>query len=162
MVEGIMRDSRIGKMSTAEAKKAANKALENVGSGGHKVRSVTQQGKEGLLVEMESDDGVAWLKDNKNTKSFCESLGPGLAIKHRLYSVLTFNASMALNLDNADHIKEIVETNDILENGIASMRWVKPAGHHDRADQHSTHLILIFTNVNDTNQAISSGLHICQ
>ena len=72
-------------------------------------------------MEMESDDRAAWLKDSKNAKSFCESLGPGLAIKHRLYSILAFNASMALNLDNADHIKEIMETNDILENGIASM-----------------------------------------
>ena len=72
-------------------------------------------------MEMELDNGVAWLKDNKNTKSFCESLGPGLTIKHRPYSVLAFNASMALDLDNADHIKEIMETNDISENGIASM-----------------------------------------
>ena len=102
-------------------------------------------------MEMESDNGVAWLKDNKNAKSFCESLGPGLAIKHRLYSVLAFNVSTALDLDNADHIKEIVDTNDILENGIASMQWVKPAGCHDRADQHSAHLILVFTNVDDAN-----------
>jgi len=162
MVEGVTRDSRIGKMTTAEAKKAANKALENAGSGGHKARSVTRQGKEGLLVEMESDDGAAWLKDNKNAKSFCESLGPGLAIKHRPYSVLAFNASTALDPDNADHIKEIMETNDISENGIASMRWVKPAGRRDRADQRSAHLILVFTNVDDANRAISSGLHICQ
>ena len=46
MVKGIKRDSRIGKMSTAEVKKAANKALENVGSSRHKVRLVTQQGKD--------------------------------------------------------------------------------------------------------------------
>ena len=69
-------------------------------------------------MEMESDDRVAWLKDNKNAKSFCESLGPGLTIKHRLYSIL---ASTALDPDNADHINEIVETNDISENRIASM-----------------------------------------
>ena len=162
MVKGITRDSRVGNMSIAEVKKAANKALENVGSSRHKVRLVTRQGKKGLLVEIESDNGAAWLKDNKNAKSFCESLSPGLAIKHRLYSVLTFNASTALDPDNADHIKEIMETNDIMENGIASMRWVKPAGCHDRADQHSTHLILVFTNINDANRAILSGLHICQ
>ena len=72
-------------------------------------------------MEMELDDRAAWLKDNKNTKSFCKSLGPGLTIKHRLYSVLTFNTSTALDPDNTDHIKEIAETNDISENGIASM-----------------------------------------
>ena len=102
-------------------------------------------------MEMESDNRVAWLKDNKNAKSFCESLGPSLAIKHRLYSILAFNASMALDPDNTDHIKEIAETNNILENGIASMRWVKSVGCCDRADQHSAHLILVFTNVDDTN-----------
>jgi hypothetical protein len=41
MVEGIMRDSRIGKMSIVKAKKAANKVLEDVGSSRHKARSVT-------------------------------------------------------------------------------------------------------------------------
>jgi hypothetical protein len=53
-------------------------------------------------VEIESDTRVAWLKDNKNTKSFCDSLGSGLTIKHRLYSVLVFNASPALDPDNAE------------------------------------------------------------
>ena len=40
LVEGATRDSKIGKMSSAEAKKAVNKAIENAG-GGHKARSVT-------------------------------------------------------------------------------------------------------------------------
>ena len=40
LVKGAMRDSQIGKMSLAEAKKVVNKAIKNVG-GRHKARSVT-------------------------------------------------------------------------------------------------------------------------
>ena len=108
LVEGATRDSKIGKMSSAEVKKAVNKAIENAG-GRHKARSVTRQGKDGLLIEMDSDAGTAWLKDKNNAKSLCDSLGPGLAFKTRLYSVLAYNASTALDPDNADHIKEIAE-----------------------------------------------------
>ena len=161
LVEGATRDSKIGKMSSAKAKKAVNKAIENAG-GGHKARSVTRQGKEGLLIEMDSDAGAAWLKDKNNAKSLCNSLGPGLTFKTRLYNVLAYNASMALDLDNMDHMKEIAEANDISENGLTSMRWVKPAHHCDRADQRSTHLILTFSNVDNANRTISTGLHICQ
>lgn len=161
LVEGATRDSKIGKMSSAEAKKAVNKAIENAG-GGHKARSVTRQGKDGLLIEMDSDAGTAWLKDKNNAKSLCDSLGPGLAFKTRLYSILAYNASTALDPDNADHIKEIAEANDISENGLASMRWVKPVHRRDRADQRSAHLILTFSNVDDANRAISTGLYICQ
>ena len=111
---------------------------------------------------MDSDARAAWLMDQNNAKSFCESLGPGLAIKHRLYSVLAYNASTALDPDNADHLKEIAETNDITENGLTSMRWVKPANRRDRADQRTAHLILTFSNVDDANRAILTGLTICQ
>ena len=120
LVEGATRDSKIGKMSSAKVKKAVNKAIKNAG-GGHKVRLVMRQGKEGILIEMDSDAGVAWLKDKNNAKSLCDSLGPGLTFKTRLYSILAYNASMALDPDNADHMKEIAEANDISENGLTSM-----------------------------------------
>ena len=111
---------------------------------------------------MDLDAGAAWLKDKNNAKSLCDSLGPGLAFKTRLYSILVYNASTALDPDNTDHMKEIAEANDISENGLTSMRWVKPAHRHDRADQRSAHLILTFSNIDDANRAISTGLHICQ
>jgi len=47
-------------MTVAEAKKTVNKALEKTG---HKARSALRQGKANLLVEMDSDEGAAWLRD---------------------------------------------------------------------------------------------------
>ena len=112
-LEGIARDSEIGKMMAAEARKVVNKAIDKAGGGEHKAQSAIQQSKEGLLVEMDSDMGAAWMKVNTNSRSFCNALGPGISVRQWLYSMFAYNASMVLNPDNKDHLKEIAEANDI-------------------------------------------------
>ena len=75
---------------------------------------------------MEMDAGVAWMKIDTNVKAFCEALGPGIGIKWHPYNILAFNVSTTINLDNGEHLKEILEANDIQEGGLVTMRWVKP------------------------------------
>jgi len=81
LLEGVTRESRIGKMLAAETKKVVNQAIEKAGGEGLKARSMMRQNKEGLLVEMETDAGVAWMRTDTNMKAFCEALGPGIGIK---------------------------------------------------------------------------------
>ena len=63
------------------------------------------------------------MKVNTNSQPFCDALGPGISIR---YSVFAYNASMVLDLDNKDHVKEIAEANDIQEESLVAMRWLKP------------------------------------
>ena len=162
LVEGVTRDSKIGKMSAAEAKKIINEAIGKAGGDGLKARSALRQNKSGLLVEMETDAGAAWLMNHANARSLCDALGPDLNVKQRSYNVFIYNASTTLDPENADHLKEISETNGIQDGGLIAMRWVKPTNCHDRADQRTAHLILTFTNVDDANRAILTGLTVCQ
>ena len=111
---------------------------------------------------METDVGATWLMKPANTCLLCDALSPGLNIKQRNFNVFVYNASTALNPKNADHLKEIAETNNIQNDTLVTMRWVKPMNHRDRADQQMAHLILTFSNANNANQAILSGLTICQ
>jgi hypothetical protein len=161
-LEGATRETRIGKMSAAETKKAVNQAIEKAGGEGLKARSTTRQSKEGLLVEMETDAGAAWMRTDTNARAFCEALGPGIEIKRRPYNVFAYNVSTAIDPDNGEHLKEISEANDIQDGGLIAMRWVKPPNRRDRADQRTAHLILSFSNVDDANRAILTGLTICQ
>ena len=162
LVEGVTRDSRIGKMSAAEAKKTVNEAIGKAGGDGLKARSALRQNKSGLLVEMETDAGAAWLTIHANARSLCDALGPNLNVKQRSYNVFIYNASTALDPENADHLKEISETNGIQDGGLVAMRWVKPTNRRDRADQRTAHLILTFSNADNANRAILAGLTICQ
>jgi hypothetical protein len=162
LVEGVTRDSRIGKMNTAEAKKTVNEAIGKAGGDGLKARSALRQYKSGLLVEMETDAGAAWLTNHANARSLCDTLGPNLNVKQRMYNVFVYNASTALDPENADHLKEISETNGIQDGGLTAMRWVKPTNRRNRADQRTAHLILTFSNADDANRAILSGLTVCQ
>ena len=75
------------------------------------------------------------MKINANIKAFCKALGPGIGIKWCPYNVLTFNVSTIIDPDNGEHLKEILEANDIQEGGLVAMRWVKPLNRCDRADQ---------------------------
>ena len=135
LVEGVTRDSKIGKMSAAEAKKIVNEAIGKAGGDGLKARSALRQNKSGLLVEMETDAGAAWLMNHANARSLCDALGPDLNVKQRSYNVFVYNASTTLDPENADHLKEISETNGIQDGGLIAMRWVKPTNRRDRADQ---------------------------
>ena len=161
LLEGVTRESRIGKMSAAETKKAVNQAIEKAGGESIKARSTMRQNKEGLLVEMETDAGAAWMRTDTNARAFCEALGPGIGIKQRPYHVFAYNVSTSIDPDNGEHLKEISEANDIQDGGLVAMRWVKPLNRRDRADQRTAHLILSFSNVDDANRAIVTGLNIC-
>jgi len=162
LIEGITRESRIGKTNSIEAKKLVNNALEDAGSGDLSARTALKQNKTGLLVEMETDAGATWLMDPANAKLFCDALGTNLAIKQRPFNVLAYNASTSIDPDNEEHLREIAETNGIKDGEILAMRWVKPITRRDRADQRTAHLILTFSNADTANRSILLGLTICQ
>ena len=162
LLDGVAKDSKLEKMSAAKTKKAINQAIDEAGGKGYKVRSAMRQSKEGLLVEMETDAGAAWMKSDINEKAFCEALGQGISVRRRPFNVFTYNVSTAIDPDNKEHLKEISEANDLQEGALMSMRWVKPTNCREKADQWTAHLILSFSNVDNANRAILSGLVICQ
>ena len=85
-----------------------------------------------------------------NAHLLCNALSPGLNIKQRKFNMFV-NASTALDPENADHLKEIAETNNIQNDTLVAMCWVKPMNRRDRADQRTAHLILTFSNADDAN-----------
>jgi len=105
-------------MNAVEAKKIVNRALAAAGSNGLNARSALKQNKAGFLVEMETDAGATWLMDPENARTFCNMLGSGITIKQRPYNVLVYNAPTTLDPGSTDHLKEILETNNINEGGI--------------------------------------------
>ncbi|KAF8955964.1 hypothetical protein BDZ97DRAFT_1926033 [Flammula alnicola] len=139
MLEGVTRESKIGKMNAMEAKKTVNEALATAGAGGHKARSALRQNKAGLL----------------------HGTWAGLSFKKRPYNVIVFNVPTGIDPSNPDHLKEICETNDIDEDSISAIRWVKPTDRQDKESQSTAHMIITFTDVNVANRSIIAGLIIC-
>ena len=84
---------------------------------------------------METDVGATWLMKPANARLLCNAFSPGLNIKQRDFNVFVYNASTALDPKNADHLKEIAKTNNIQNDTLIAMCWVKPMNHRDRADQ---------------------------
>ena len=87
---------------------------------------------------METDVGATWLMKPANAHLLCNALSPGLNIKQRKFNMFV-NASTALDPENADHLKEIAETNNIQNDTLIAMCWG------------TAHLILTFSNADDAN-----------
>lgn len=163
LLEGITRESNLGKLSSLEAKTVVNKALGEISDGKLRARSALRQNQMGLLVEMESDAGALWLKDPANERALCEALGAGLSFKRRPFSVLALNVTTTIDPENEDLLKEIMEVNGINNGHLAAMRWVKPKNrrNNENPEQKTAHAILTFTDADEANRAILAGLVIC-
>ena len=142
----------VGKFSEAMGKATAQK---------HKIRLVLKLQNGGILVEMATDEGVAWLASKTNAEAFLWELGETKAsFKMRLFKVITYYVSLNLDTNNKKDRKEIKETNSIPEGVLTKIRWIKPPTQR-RLDQHLAHAIITFSDADTANRTIINGLSIC-
>ncbi|EDR07384.1 uncharacterized protein LACBIDRAFT_327836 [Laccaria bicolor S238N-H82] len=142
----------VGKFSEAIGRATAQK---------HRIRSVTKMQNGGILVEMVTDEGVAWMASKANAESFLRELGEAEAsFKTRSYNVVAYYVPLNLDTNSEKDRKEIEEMNNIPEGGLAKLRWIKPPSRR-RADQCFAHIIATFSDADAANQAIVNGLTIC-
>ena len=142
----------VGKFSEAMGKATAQK---------HKIRSALKLQNGGILVEMVTDEGAAWLATKTNAGAFLRELGESEAFfKMRSYNVIAYY--VLLNLDTASEKdrREIEETNGMPEGCLTKVRWIKPPARR-RTDQRYAHVIATFSDADSANRAIVNGLTIC-
>jgi hypothetical protein len=112
------------------------------------------------LIKVDSDDSASWLANKVNRVEVCSIIGDKVAFKSRNFNVLAFN--VPLNLDTRDevHLAEINKTNGLEDNTISAIHWAKhPLSRSP--NQRSAHLVLLCTNPEAANMAITGGLIIC-
>lgn len=161
MVQGVTQDSKLGRMGPLELKRAVSKAITEAGGEKYRARTAHRLSQGGLLIEMETDEGATWMRSTENAQLLCTGLGTGLSFKPWPYNVIAFNVPTTLDPDSEDSIEEISEINDIEKGHLTKMRWVKPVTRRANINQMTAHLILTFSNADDANRAILSGLAIC-
>jgi hypothetical protein len=160
MLEGPQRESRLGQMNSEQLKSEFNKVLGELGQTNNKLRSAVIQRNRGILIEMENNEGAAWMGKADNRAALCEAIGGNAAFKARTYSLIAFNVALTVEPGDAAHRGEIEEANFIEKGGITAMRWAKLPERRS-AGQRTAHLILSLENPNVANRAISEGLVIC-
>jgi hypothetical protein len=160
MLEGIDPKSKISQMDGPQLKTEFNKILAENGLKGKGIRSAIIQRNKGILIEMDNDHALEWIKKQENRLPFCIEVGPDVVFKPRAHTIIAFNAPLTIDLENEAHRKEILEANHIEPDTLAAIRWVKPAQRRT-PEQKSAHLFASFTDAKAANRIIASGLTIC-
>ncbi|EDR06718.1 uncharacterized protein LACBIDRAFT_299843 [Laccaria bicolor S238N-H82] len=142
----------VGKFTEAMGKATAQK---------HKIRTALRLQNGGILVEMATDEGAAWLASKDNAAAFLRELGETEAsFKKRSYNVVAYYVPLTLDPGSEKDRREIEESNNIPEGGLTKMRWIKPPARR-RTDQRFAHVIATFSDADAANRAIVNGLTIC-
>ncbi|EDR12593.1 uncharacterized protein LACBIDRAFT_323169 [Laccaria bicolor S238N-H82] len=131
--------------------------LRQSGSGGLALK--LQNG--GILVEMVTDDGAAWLASKANAEAFLQELGEKEAsFKTRSFNVIAYYVPLNLDDNSEKDRGEIEEMNNIPKGTLTKLRWIKPPARR-RPDQCFAHVIATFSDAESANRAIVNGLSIC-
>ncbi|EDR03021.1 uncharacterized protein LACBIDRAFT_331988 [Laccaria bicolor S238N-H82] len=127
----------------------------------HKIRSALKLQNGGILVEMVTDDGVAWLASKANAEAFLQELGETEAsFKTRSFNVVAYYVPLNLDANSEKDRGEIEEMNNIPKGALTKLRWIKPPARR-RPDQRFAHVIATFSDAESANRAIVNGLSIC-
>ena len=127
----------------------------------HKIRSALKLHNGGILVEMVTDEGAAWLASKPNAEAFLRELGETEAsFKTRSFNVVAYYVPLNLDTNSEKDRIEIEEANNIPKGGLTKIRWIKPPARR-RTDQRYAHVIITFSDADSANRAIVNGLSIC-
>jgi len=85
------------------------------------------KGQEGdIMIETDTDETENWLKDAGNLKQFKTNLGLVGDLKPHNHGLIAFYIPTTFDPNNAKHIEEICETNNLEKETITKARWIKP------------------------------------
>ena len=115
---------------------------ENALTTGIKVKAATRLKNGGILMELGSDEAVAWFQDTDVRKKFLANLHPDVAIKSRDYHVVAQFVPLTFRPDRVADILEVEEVNRMKKGDIVRVRWIKPVA---RRAPHQTCGHAIFT-----------------
>ena len=101
-----------------------------------------------------------WFSNKVNMAEFCNYLGEDVTFRSRIFNVIAHNVPINLNSNNNGHREKINEANNLEEDTIKTIRWAKPSNRRT-PQQRSTHLILLFTDLESANRTITNSITIC-
>ncbi|KAH6907725.1 hypothetical protein BKA70DRAFT_1104274 [Coprinopsis sp. MPI-PUGE-AT-0042] len=148
-----------GRLGPESEPKDIRKALEDTiewREKAHKIRTVRIQGGE-ALVEMESEEGAEWLREEMKNDSTRKDLGA--EVKGRKWQIMV--KFVPITFDETEGLAEMLEENAIDPKDVQQARWMKRKERRGPG-QSVAHLALTVTNEDTLNYILAKGLIIHQ
>ena len=122
------------------------------------VKVLTHIRNRGFVVEMESAEATAWVRDLIRKLILMESLGGNIWLKDRTYNLLIPFVPIRTKIEDTAILCNIERTNKIPANSIIQMKWIKDPHWHKR-DQRVAHALLSLNTPQAANKLIQGGLY---
>jgi hypothetical protein len=85
--------------------------------------NITKKGT--ILLTMDSKETTLWIREPENEAVFADSFTNGTFIRDREYSLVAPRIPLTFEPNNATHLREIEEVNNLPYHVIQKARWIK-------------------------------------
>ncbi|KIM55658.1 hypothetical protein SCLCIDRAFT_1149497, partial [Scleroderma citrinum Foug A] len=89
------------------------------------VKALTHIRNRGFLVELDTTEAAAWVRDPIRKLILTESLGGNIQLKDRTYNLLVPFVPIMTKIKDTATLRSIKQTNKIPANSIVQMKWIK-------------------------------------
>ena len=142
------------------ANKALDKMVEAAKPSLVKIETAYKTKKNAILFMLNSKEAANWVREPGNKETFANAFSKGSHIRDWLYNIVAPRVPLTFKPENATHLREIEEANQLTPHAMCKARWIKPAECR-RLGQTHAFAILLFSLVDTANKLIWDSIGIC-
>ena len=121
------------------------------------IKALTNMRNGGVVVEFSNSEVVKWSKTPSIRSALTRKVASNIHIKDRLFSLVLSFVPICINFENADTLRNIETVNELPENSIVKLRWIKDPARRSPT-QRVVHAFISLSSPQVANQIIREGL----
>ncbi|KIN96487.1 hypothetical protein M404DRAFT_162882 [Pisolithus tinctorius Marx 270] len=123
-------NSSSSRESIIEVIKLALEAIEEADSPDLQLKLIMQLHNNSILLELNTHEAIAWIKEPINKAAFLTKLGGKVTIKNCHYNIVIPFLPISTNMELPDTLHGMESENNILHESIAQIKWIKDLAKH--------------------------------
>ncbi|KIO04829.1 hypothetical protein M404DRAFT_142127, partial [Pisolithus tinctorius Marx 270] len=105
-------------------------AVDRIDGPDMQLKSIAQLCNNGILLELNSQEAAAWIKEPLNRVTFLVKLGGEAMVKDWHYNIVIPFFSIATDTEKPETLCDMENANNILQGSIAQIKWIKDPAKH--------------------------------
>ena len=121
------------------------------------IKALTNMRNGGVIVEFSNPEVVKWSKTPSIRSALTRKMASNICIKDRLFSLVLSFVPICINFENTDTLRNIEAVNELPENSLVKLRWIKDPARRSPT-QRVAHAFISLSSPHVANQIIWEGL----
>ena len=123
------------------------------------IKALTKMRNGGIIVEFGNPEAVKWMRNPSTRSALTNVLASNIRIKDRLFSLVVSFVPICIDIENTDTLRNIEHINDLPENSVVKIRWIKDPARR-KPTQRVAHAFISLSSPQVANQIIRDGICI--